>query len=85
MASFAISEKELLDALAASRGPTADPRGAFVVSELATSSGIPDRTIRGRLARLKKLGLVEVLRVTREGIDGRQTPVPAYRLRKATR
>jgi hypothetical protein len=57
--------------------------GAFTVSDLTeVSDHWAARTIRERLLRLKRAGYLEVVKVTREGLDGRAAVVPAYRFVK---
>lgn len=75
-----ISTGEILEALRTATAPE-NPTDFFVVSELAADTGIAALVIRRQLVRLKAMGLVEMRRVPRESLDGRETTVPAYRLR----
>lgn len=52
---------------------------ALTGPEIAEKLSVSESTVRRRLRALLKLGKVEVVRVRREGIDGRIQPVTAYK------
>jgi hypothetical protein len=79
----AVTETDLLEAVrgAMSRWPSEAPEGFYTTQDLAEATGKADRTIRGYLAKLHSRGELErVWLVSRESIDGRARPRPAYRL-----
>lgn len=82
MASIEITVGEILDALKAAEASPADAEGFFTVTDLSQSSGVPDRTLRTWLGRLKKAGLLEVGRVRIEQLSDSTKRVPAYRLKE---
>lgn len=77
---FAITESELLEALAVSQKPGAD--GARTVSEMAADAGIPDFTVRKALRKFQQQGRLTVYRVHRTAIDGSHRLIPAYSITK---
>lgn len=79
-----ITESEILSALADARKVRVpDPPGAFVASELAKKNRVSKSVIWAQVAALKAKGLIESLQVHREGSDGRQMMVQAYRILRA--
>lgn len=78
-----LSEAEIVEALRSARRCTVpDPPGSFVVSELAKKTRQGQRTLRQQVEALRAKGLIESLKVHREGSDGRQILVSAYRILK---
>lgn len=83
MARVELSESEIIEALRnARRNKEPDPPGAFVPSEMAKKTGQAPRTIREQIAALRERGMIETVKVHREGSDGRQIQVNAYRILK---
>lgn len=78
--SSSITETEILDAIRSAMATTEDPTGAFTVVELGTLMRSSDLTVRRHLRLLMARGRIEAVRVTRQYLDGRTGPVPAYRL-----
>lgn len=78
-----ISEAEILDALRATLG-NADlgPRDAFTRGEIGAAMGWGLPRTSSHLIALKHQGLVEVVKVKREAVDGRHCMVPGYRFLK---
>lgn len=76
MASIAITQAELLDALAKAAQGNA-PEDAKTVHELTTPA-ISVRRVRESLRILQAQGRLQVHRVTRTALDGRAALVPAY-------
>lgn len=74
---LAITEAELLDALAAAR-PTATESDAQTVEEMRSTLHVSEKTVRRALAEMKRQGRLRVHRVYREGLDGRNCFVSAY-------
>lgn len=80
--SIAITEAELLDALAAAVHDNA-PAEARTARELADELGVALHRVNEALRALHRQGRVVPHRVYRIGVDGRNTPVPAYTVRAA--
>lgn len=77
-----ITESELLEALRdASRRSGADDSGALTSHELADALGVSHVTVLVYLKRVKRAGQLEVVRINREGVDGRVSPVTGYRVK----
>lgn len=77
MAVLAITEQEILDALAASlRG--SGPAEAKTVLEIAAQTGISEKRARTALQRLKAQGRLQVHRVLRPRLDDTMFPTSAY-------
>jgi DNA-binding Lrp family transcriptional regulator len=87
MASVKVSESELLEALKSAVSGHENPDDAHTVVEIAAAMGASRPLTCERLLRLKKAGLIEVVRVERERLDGGRSIVPAYRFlnRKRTK
>ena len=84
MARVVLSESEIIEALHhARRSDVPDPPGAFTVAELSKKAHCAARTIREQITALRAKGLIEQFRVQREGSDGRQITVNAYRILRA--
>ena len=84
MARVVLSESEIIEALHNARRSTVpDPPGAFTVSDLAKKAHVAHRTIREQISALRAKGLIEEFRVHRDGSDGRQIMVRAYRILRA--
>lgn len=79
-----ITENELVEALrdAMSAG-LADPTDARTTGEMAAAIGRADKFVRDNVRKLIAEGRVELVKVKRQGIDGRMNWVPAYRIRAA--
>ena len=78
-----ITENELIDALRNASRRTADnPDGAMTSHEMGEALGLSHRTIIEYLRKFKRTGRLEIVRVSREGIDGRVSPVTGYRVKK---
>jgi hypothetical protein len=78
-----ISESEILEALRESIGnPDLGPSDAFTRGEIAVAMGWGLTKTGKELTALKAKGQLEVLRVRREGLDGRPASVPGYRFLK---
>lgn len=77
MAGLAITEAELLDALAASNCGEG-PDGARTSQEMARDTQLPLSQVQKALRLLHANGQLVPHRVTRVGIDGRAARVPAY-------
>ncbi len=67
--------------MAARRGPEEDA-AAFTVLELAEMTGMGNTSITRRLRKAIEAGMVECVRKPWVRIDGVETTVPAYRLRR---
>lgn len=75
------AENELIQALTAAR--TADnPEGAMTRVEMQSATGMSLHVLTARLHELKAMGMLTVVHVQRERLDGVMTRVPAYRLRE---
>jgi hypothetical protein len=76
-----ITTNEILDALqaAAASAPPSD-HGARTLTEIRNETGWGEDQAKQRLKELKTGGLLEVVKVQRESLDGRRVMVPAYRL-----
>ena len=84
MARVVLSESEIIEALHnARKSDVPDPPGAFTVADLAKKAHCATRTIREQIAALRAKGLIEDFRVQRDGSDGRQIMVRAYRILRA--
>lgn len=85
MARVDVTEADLLAALADAARPklTERPAGFYTMSELSVKGGVPIRTLREQMVKLRAVGRVETARVYIEGADGRITPVTAYKLKAA--
>lgn len=77
-----ITHAEIMDALAAA---STAPEGAATVAELVATTGYAEKRVRDALRSFAAAGRLGVHRVIRTGIDGRQTPVPAYTVKPAPR
>lgn len=84
MAPIAITESELLDALAAS-AHEAGPEHARTIRELSAATNIVERRVRNALRVLQAAGRLQVHRVTRTALDGRAATVPAYTILPAAK
>jgi hypothetical protein len=78
----AISESELLDALAAATREDA-PEHARTANELAAESGICIKRVRAALAVVKAQGRLNIYTVSREALDGRLSRVAGYTITPA--
>lgn len=79
---LSITDSEILAELrAALETPTEDPEGAYTAAELAEATGLHIRRLRAKLVEILKRGDAEVVKVRRTGMDGRNSLVPAYRVR----
>jgi hypothetical protein len=74
-----ITESEILDALRAASAQIANPDDAFSVLELSRAVGWSRPRVQEHLLELKRTGRIELVRVTREALNGRIIPVTAYR------
>lgn len=77
-----ITEGDILEALreALEQGTDA-PDDAYTANELAEATGVHIRKTRAILTEILKRGEAEVVKVRRTGMDGRNSLVPAYRMR----
>lgn len=78
----AITEAELLEALATSRR---DPAGAKTIREMMRETGFGKTKVVLGLRLLWEAGRVRVHQVQRASLDGKTRPVPAYTLLPAKR
>jgi hypothetical protein len=74
----AFSTDEWLSALQDAMRPDAGSEAGKTVRELAESTGIHERRVRILISKLQGQGRIAVKIVTRTGIDGRASKVPAY-------
>ena len=76
----AITESELLEALAHSQQPGED--GARTVQEMVADTGLVEQRIHKALKAFQTQGRLTVYRVRRTAIDGSLRVVPAYSISK---
>ena len=76
----AITDAAMLAALEEIVASQDDPEGYYTLNEWVEATGMSKLTIKKRLATAKKVGRLEVARVTREAIDMRPMQIPAYRI-----
>lgn len=69
MAAIAITESELLDALAAAV-PSKGPDDAKTLKEIAQASGLDERKVRVALQQLQAQGRLQTHRIQRERLNG---------------
>ncbi len=82
-APFAISTEEILEALAAAAAPDADrPPGVFTGPEIREAIGWTNVRFAKEVAALHRASLVELVKVRKVGIDGRNATVVGYRFLK---
>lgn len=79
-----ITESEILDALRTAAATGTNIEGASTSRELRRALGWGEKRMRDHLHNLKDRGQVTVVRVTREGLDGKPQLVTAYRLTPKT-
>lgn len=79
-----ITQADLLRALEEALVSEQNPEGAMTVKELSAATDMHETKIREGLNQLKSVGRLEVVRVRREDLAGRQMKVPAYRLKAAS-
>lgn len=86
MARITISESELIDALRAATGNgESGPADAFTLKEIKAATGWGDRRVLAHLYLLKAQGMLQIVTVNRERLDGRVGGVPGYRFLKKPR
>ena len=78
-----ITQDDLLDALQTALGPMGDDGDGKTVQDIVAETGWGTTVVRKNLANLQRQGRLEVVRVKRPALDGRQCSVPAYRMRAA--
>jgi len=80
-----ITTNELLEAIRKAQRSIKDPGGFTTITEMRDASGMCRNAIAHHLRLFKQAGRLECRRVPREGLDGRRTMVPAYRVTKGTK
>lgn len=80
-----ITTNELLEAIRKAQRSIKDPGGFTTITEMRDASGMCRNAIAHHLQLFKQAGRLECRRVQREGLDGRRTVVPAYRVTKGTK
>ena len=80
-----ITTNELLEAIRKAQQSIKDPGGFTTITEMRDASGMCRSAIAHHLRLFKQAGRLECRRVPREGLDGRRTMVPAYRVTKGTK
>ena len=78
-----ITTDDLMDALQAALGPMGENDNGKTVQDIVAETGWGTTVVRKNLANLQRQGRLEVVRVKRPALDGRQCSVPAYRMRAA--
>lgn len=77
-----VSVAQLLEALSQARPTPADtPDGALTMQEWADALRMDERVARKKIQTLFRAGRVDVYRVPRVGMDGRNYLAPAYRVK----
>lgn len=77
-----ITTAEILAALATAatgHGPSVGPADAHTGTEIRAAMRWTTIAFKREMTRLKVAGLIEVVRVTREAVDGRMANVVGYR------
>lgn len=77
-----ITTSEILEAIRVAQRSVKDPGGFTTITEMQDASKMCRTNIAGHLRSFKRAGRLECRRVPREGLDGRSTMVPAYRVLK---
>lgn len=80
-----ITTNELLEAIRKAQRSVKDPGGFTTITEMQDASGMCRTSIARHLRVFKQTGRLECQRVPREGLDGRHTVVPAYRVIKGSK
>ena len=80
-----INETDILAALASYRSAADRPAGVFTTREGAEVAKLGTRAFADLLRKVKADGRLELVPVTVEGLNGRQTRVMAYRIRPAAK
>ena len=75
-----VSVNDILDAIAASHAPKADPEGAQTTAEWQAQLGVTKRRMEIMVRWLLDAGRMERVTVKRTRIDGVVVTYPAYRL-----
>lgn len=80
---MAISESEILDAIAQASSEHSGPDGARSVQEMAESFGLSPKRVRAALVVFQKQGRLVVHSGRRLSIDGKMRLTPLYEIRPA--
>ena len=76
---------DLVDALRQTLNPISTTRGFETVQEMAAKSGRTIGAVRKELHLAASEGRLEMARVQRPTLDGRNAPVPGYRIKPRKR
>jgi len=77
-----ITENEILDALrAAVRTAKPDDRGAMRIEDICRATGWGTKFTHRQVREQIAAGMIEVVRIDHQSIDGRVVRVPAYRFK----
>lgn len=75
-----ITQSDIIDALRSALASPSDGE-ASTVNEIRAATGQSEERVRDYLHAMNKQGRLDVLRVRRPTLDGRNTIVPAYRIK----
>ena len=80
-----ITTSEILEAIRIAQRSVKDPGGFTTITEMQDASGMCRTSIARHLRVFKQTGRLECQWIPREGLDGRHTVVPAYRVTKGSK
>jgi hypothetical protein len=80
-----ITTSEILEAIRIAQRSVKDPGGFTTITEMQDASGMCRTSIARHLRVFKQTGQLECQWIPREGLDGRHTVVPAYRVTKGSK